>query len=57
MRLRSLAPFREGGALMRPDFGLFGQHREIDRLSQFAQGINPGGAQSIIPSIEITEGT
>jgi HSP20 family protein len=55
MRLRSLVPFREGGTLMRPDFGLFGLHREIDRLSQFAQG--PGGAQSIIPSIEITEGT
>ena len=56
MRLKSLVPFREGGALMRPDFGLFGLHREIDRLfSEFAQGIGPGGAQSIIPSIEITE--
>ncbi|NGX98892.1 MAG: hypothetical protein G4V63_27915 [Candidatus Afipia apatlaquensis] len=57
MRLRSLVPFCEGGALMRPDFGLFGLHREIDRLfSEFAQGISPG-AQAIIPSIEITEGT
>src|SRR4030088_1806962 len=56
MRLKSLVPFREGGALMRPDFGLFGLHREIDRLfNEFAQGIGPGGAQSIIPSIEITE--
>ena len=56
MRLKSLVPFREGGALMRPDFGLFGLHREIDRLfSEFAQGIGPGGAQSIIPNIEITE--
>lgn len=58
MRLRSLVPFHEGGALMRPDFGLFGLHREIDRLfSEFAQGISPGDVQSIIPSIEITEGT
>lgn len=56
MRLKSLVPFREGGELMRPDFGLFGLHREIDRLfSEFAQDISPGGAQSIIPSIEITE--
>ena len=56
MRLKSLVPFREGGALMRPDFGLFGLHREIDRLfSEFAQGFGPGGAQSIIPNIEITE--
>ena len=56
MRLRSLVPFREGGALMRPEFGLFGLHREIDRLfSDFAQGIGPSGAQSLIPSIEITE--
>src|SRR6195256_4529970 len=56
MRLKSLVPFREGGALMRPDFGLFGLHREIDRLfSEFAQGIGPAGTQSIIPSIEISE--
>jgi HSP20 family protein len=54
MRLRSLAPFRESGALMRPDFGLFGLHREIDRLfSEFTQGTN--GAQNIIPNIEISE--
>jgi HSP20 family protein len=56
MRLRSLVPFREPGLLMRPDFGLFGLHREIDRLfSEFAQGTGPNGAQSIIPSIEISE--
>src|ERR1700709_1251994 len=56
MRLKSLVPFREGGALMRPDFGLFGLHREIDRLfSEFAQGVGSGGVQSIIPNIEITE--
>jgi HSP20 family protein len=43
MRLKSLVPFREGGA-------------QIDRLfSEFAQGSGPGGAQSIIPNIEITE--
>jgi HSP20 family protein len=56
MRLKSLVPFREGGALMRPDSGLFGLHREIDRLfSGFAQGIGPSGMQSIIPNIEISE--
>src|ERR1700738_4749090 len=57
MRLRSLVPFREASALMRPDFGLFGLHREIDRLfSEFAQGIGPNGGQAnIIPSIEISE--
>ena len=56
MRLKSLVPFRESGALMRPDFGLFGLHREIDRLfSEFAQGIGPNGTQNIIPNIEISE--
>jgi HSP20 family protein len=49
MRLKSLVPFRESGALMRPDFGLFGLHREIDRLfSEFAQGIAPNGTQNIL---------
>lgn len=56
MRLRSLIPSRDGGALMRPDFGLFGLHREIDRLfSEFAQGVGPSGAQNIVPNIEISE--
>ena len=56
MRLKSLVPFREGGALTRPDFGLFGLHREIDRLfSEFAQGVGPNGAQNIVPDIEISE--
>ena len=55
MRLRSLVPFREAGALMQPDFGLFGLHREIDRLfSEFAQGMGPNGA-NIVPNIEISE--
>jgi HSP20 family protein len=55
MRLTSLVPFRDGGALTRPDFGLFGLHREIDRLfSEFAQGVCPGGAK-ISPNIEISE--
>src|SRR5437879_10023732 len=56
MRLTSLVPFREsGGGMMRPDFGVFGLHREIDRLfSEFAQGMGQGGAK-IIPNIEITE--
>jgi HSP20 family protein len=41
--------------LMRPDFGLFGLHREIDRLfSEFAQGTGPNGAPAnIMPNIEI----
>jgi HSP20 family protein len=56
MRLQSLVPFREGGALMRPDFGLFGLHREIDRLfNGFAQGTGPNGGQSIVPNIEISD--
>jgi HSP20 family protein len=57
MKLTSLVPFREAGALMRPGFGLFGLHREIDRLfSEFAQGIGPAGGQpNIIPNIEISE--
>src|SRR3977135_2706170 len=56
MKLRSLIPFRESGALMRPDFGLFGLHREIDRLfSEFAQGIGPSGVQSIVPNMRIAE--
>ena len=55
MRLTSLVPFRDGGALTRPDFGLFGLHREIDRLfSEFAQGAGPSGAK-IVPNIEISE--
>ena len=58
MRLRSLVPSRESGALtMRPSFPLFGLHREIDRLfSEFAQGLGPeSGQANIIPSIEISE--
>lgn len=54
MRLTSLVPFRDGGALTRPDFGLFGLHREIDRLfSEFAQGVGPSA--KIIPNIDISE--
>jgi HSP20 family protein len=41
---------------MRPDLGLFGLHREIDRLfSEFAQGLGPNGSQSIIPNMDISE--
>ena len=55
MRLKSLVPFREAGGLMRPDFGLFGLHREIDRLfSEFAQGLG-SNAGNIMPNIEISE--
>jgi HSP20 family protein len=55
MRLGSLVPFRESGALMRPDFGLFGLHREIDRLfSEFAQGSGQDGAQ-LVPKIDVSE--
>ena len=54
MRLTSLVPFRDSGALTRPDFGLFGLHREIDRLfSEFAQGLGPSA--KIVPNIEISE--
>ena len=56
MRLRSLVPFRDAGALMPPGFGLFGLHREINRLfNEFAQGIGPNGQQNLVPSIEISE--
>jgi HSP20 family protein len=56
MRLRSLVPFRDAGALVPPGFGLFGLHREIDRLfDELAQGIGPNGQQNIVPNIEISE--
>ncbi len=56
MRLRSLVPSREPNALMPPGFGLFGLHREIDRLfNEFAQGVGSDGAKNIVPSIEISE--
>jgi HSP20 family protein len=56
MRLRSLVPFRDAGALMPPGFGLFGLHREIDRLfNEFAQGIGPNGQPNLVPNIEISE--
>jgi HSP20 family protein len=56
MRLRSLVPSRESNTLIPPGFGLFGLHREIDRLfSEFAQGVGPNGAQNIVPNIEISE--
>ncbi|MDB5581437.1 MAG: heat shock protein Hsp20 [Bradyrhizobium sp.] len=54
MRLTSLVPFSDGGALPRPDFGLFGLHREIDRLfGEFAQSVGPSA--KIIPNIDISE--
>jgi HSP20 family protein len=54
MRLTPLVPFHDGGALTRPDFGLFGLHREIDRLfSEFAQGVGPSA--KIVPNIDISE--
>ena len=57
MRLRSLVPSRESSnALTPPGFGMFGLHREIDRLfSEFAQGAGPAGIQNLIPSIDISE--
>jgi HSP20 family molecular chaperone IbpA len=57
MRLTSLVPSRGSNALMRPDFGLFGLHREIDRLfSDLAQGAaGNGGQANIVPNIEISE--
>jgi HSP20 family protein len=42
--------------MMRSDFGLFGLHREIDRLfNEFAQGTGFGGMPNLIPNIEISE--
>jgi HSP20 family protein len=56
MRLRSLVPSRESNTLIPPGFGLFGLHREIDRLfSEFAQGVGSDGGQNIIPNIDISE--
>jgi HSP20 family protein len=56
MKLRSLVPSRDTDTLMNPDFGLFGFHREIDRLfDEFAQGLGPNGSQSIVPNIEVSE--
>ena len=57
MRLQSLVPFRETGALLQPGFGMFGLHREIDRLfNEFAQsaGAN-GGSANLVPNIDISE--
>jgi HSP20 family protein len=57
MRLPSLVPFRETGALMQPGFGLFGLHREIDRLfNEFALGAGANGTPAkLIPNIDIAE--
>src|SRR4030088_625516 len=57
MRLTSLVPSRGSNALMRLDFGLFGLHREMDRLfSDLAQGVAGNGAQAnIVPNIDISE--
>jgi HSP20 family protein len=42
---------------MRPDFGLFGLHREIDRLfNELVQGAGGNGSQgNIVPNIDISE--
>jgi len=57
MRLQSLVPSRETPALMQPGFGLFGLHREIDRLfNEFAQGAGADrGPAKLVPNIEISE--
>ena len=57
MRLQSLVPSRQASSLIQPGFGLFGLHREIDRLfNEFAQG---AGADSdsakLVPNIDISE--
>ncbi|TWA95870.1 Hsp20/alpha crystallin family protein [Bradyrhizobium stylosanthis] len=55
MGLRSLVPFGDSGALMQPDFSLFGLHREIDRLfNEVAQGNGHNGAQ-LVPKIDVSE--
>lgn len=52
-----MVPFRESGAPMRPDLGLFGLHREIDRLfNEFVQAIaSNDGTKSLTSNIDITE--
>ena len=57
MDLRSLVPFRGQGALMRPDFSVFGTlQREIDRLfDDFARGVSANGGGMLMPSIDVTE--
>ena len=56
MRLRSLVPSRESNALMPSGFGLFGLHREIDRLfNEFAQRAGSNGLANLVPNIEISE--
>ncbi len=56
MRLQSLVPLHNTGALTRPDFGLFGLHREIDRLfNELIQGVGPNGGQSMVPKIDISD--
>src|ERR1700716_1019459 len=56
MRLRSLVPSRESNALMPSGFGLFGLHREIDRLfNEFAQGMGPTALQNIVQNNETSE--
>jgi HSP20 family protein len=58
MTLTSLVPFRDPGALAQPDFGLFGLHREIDRLfDEVAQGVGQSGqtGSQLVPKIDIFE--
>ncbi len=57
MQLRSIVPYRESGALMQPGFGLFGLHRELDRLfDEFAQSAGgDGGSAKLVPNIDILE--
>ena len=57
MRPGLLVPLRDNGALPHPAFGLFGLHREIDRLfSDFAQsGGRNGGMADLVPNIDISE--
>jgi HSP20 family protein len=57
MDLKPLVPFRGQGALMRPDFGLFGSlQREVDRLfDDFARNVSSNGAGTLMPSIDVSE--
>jgi HSP20 family protein len=58
MDLRSLVPFRDQGALMRPELNLFNSlQREVDRLfDDFTRGIgSANGGSMLLPKIDVSE--
>lgn len=57
MDLRPLVPFRDQGALMRPELNIFNSlQREVDRLFEdFTRGMGSNGANMLIPKIDVSE--